>query len=64
MRPSVWRWVLDPVTSLLALRIRTQESTRMSFDAAWQNARLMLHPDEMVYREPTLQPAPHSDDAD
>ncbi|MGW3075831.1 hypothetical protein [Kitasatospora sp. NPDC001132] len=62
MRLSVWRWVLAPVTSLLALRIRAAGSTRMPFDAAWQYARLMLRPDDMVYRGRGRQRPPRSDD--
>ncbi|GAA1253614.1 hypothetical protein GCM10009665_50350 [Kitasatospora nipponensis] len=60
----MWRWALAPVTSLLALRIRAEEPTRMSFDEAWQYARLMLHPDEMVYRRRRLRCPPRSDNSD
>ncbi|WP_260470399.1 hypothetical protein [Streptomyces sp. RP5T] len=42
--------MLDPATSLLALRLRAQEGGRMSHDAAWRLARVARHPDEMVYR--------------
>jgi hypothetical protein len=44
------RWLLDPVTSVLALRLRVRERGRLSFDAAWRLARVMRHPDEMGYR--------------
>lgn len=50
MRPTALRWLLDPATSLLALRLRAQEPHRMSYDAAWRLARVTRHPDEMVYR--------------
>lgn len=50
MKLSALRWLLDPATSLLALRLRAQESGRMSYDAAWRLARVTRHPDEMVYR--------------
>lgn len=50
MRLPALRWLLDPVTSLLALRLRGQERHRLSYDAAWRLARVTRHPDEMVYR--------------
>jgi hypothetical protein len=50
MRISALRWLLDPATSLLAMRLRAQGRGRMSYDAAWRLARVTRHPDEMVYR--------------
>ncbi len=50
MRSALLRWVLDPVTSTLALRLRLRERGRLSYDAAWRLARVMRHPDEMGYR--------------
>lgn len=50
MKLSALRWLLDPATSLLAVRLRAQERGRMSYDAAWRLARVTRHPDEMVYR--------------
>ncbi|QOZ99727.1 hypothetical protein DI273_12080 [Streptomyces violascens] len=50
MKVAVLRWLLDPATSLLALRLRAQESSPMSYDAAWRLARVTRHPDEMGYR--------------
>ncbi len=50
MKSAVWRWMLDPVTSLLALRLRRRGRGRLSYDAAWRLARVMRHPDEMGYR--------------
>jgi len=50
MRLTALRWLLDPATSLLALRLRSQERGRISYDAAWRLARVTRHPDEMVYR--------------
>ncbi|AXK35753.1 hypothetical protein DVA86_27090 [Streptomyces armeniacus] len=50
MKLATLRWLLDPATSLLALRLRAQERGRMSYDAAWRLARVTRHPDEMVYR--------------
>ncbi len=44
------RWALDPLTSILALRLRAQERGRLSYDAAWRLARVTRHPDEMGYR--------------
>ncbi len=50
MRLPALRWLLDPATSLLALRLRAREPRPMSYDAAWRLARVTRHPDEMVYR--------------
>jgi hypothetical protein len=44
------RWLLDPVTSLLAVRLRAQNNGPMSYEAAWRLARVTRHPDEMGYR--------------
>ncbi|MGW5527966.1 hypothetical protein [Streptomyces xanthochromogenes] len=59
------RWLLDPVTSLLAVRLRAQNNGRMSYEAAWRLARVTRHPDEMGYRlhghlpeDPTEVPGP------
>lgn len=50
MKPALWRWALDPTTSLLALHLRAQARGRMSYDAAWRLARVTRYPDELVYR--------------
>lgn len=50
MRLTLWRWALDPATSLLALRLRAGAHGRMSYDAAWRLARVTRYPDELVYR--------------
>lgn len=50
MKSTVLRLVLDPVTSALALWLRVRERGRFSYDAAWRLARVMRHPDELVYR--------------
>lgn len=50
MKAAAWRWLLDPATSLLALRLRARERGPMSYDAAWRLARVTRHPDEMGYR--------------
>lgn len=50
MKLFALRWLLDPATSLLALRLRAQESGRMPYAAAWRLARVTRHPDEIVYR--------------
>lgn len=44
------RWILDPATSVLALRLRKRGRGRLSYDAAWRLARVMRRPDEMGYR--------------
>ncbi|MFH8472523.1 hypothetical protein [Streptomyces sp. NPDC018000] len=50
MKLMLLRWLLDPVTSLLAVRLRAQKHGRMSYEAAWRLARVTRHPDEMGYR--------------
>lgn len=50
MKLSALHWLLDPATSLLALRLRARESGRIPYDAVWRLARVIRHPDEMVYR--------------
>ncbi|MEV7405644.1 hypothetical protein AB0N93_35295 [Streptomyces sp. NPDC091267] len=50
MKTVVLRWLLDPLTSLLALRLWSRERDRRSYDAAWRLARVMRHPDELLYR--------------
>lgn len=50
MKVAVLRWALDPLTSVLALRLCARERGRLSYDAAWRLARVMRHPDEMGYR--------------
>jgi hypothetical protein len=44
------RWILDPVTSTLALWLRVRERGRLPYDAAWRLARVIRHLDEMGYR--------------
>ncbi|GGU00658.1 hypothetical protein [Streptomyces violascens] len=50
MKIAALRWALDPLTSMLALRLRARERGRLSYDAAWHLARITRHPDEMGYR--------------
>lgn len=50
MKTSLLRWLLDPLTSLLALRLWSRERGRRPYDTAWRLARVMRHPDELVYR--------------
>ncbi|MBP8533120.1 hypothetical protein [Streptomyces sp. MK37H] len=50
MKITALRWLLDPVTSILALRLRARERGRLSYEAAWRLARVTRHPDEMGYR--------------
>ncbi|WP_329316251.1 hypothetical protein OG723_40350 [Streptomyces sp. NBC_01278] len=50
MKLTLWRIVLDPVTSWRALRLLREADARLSFDAAWRKARMLTAPDEMVYR--------------
>ncbi|AVH94390.1 hypothetical protein ACFUIZ_15045 [Streptomyces cinereoruber] len=49
MKLTLWRLVLDPVTSWRARRLqRARPGT--PFDAAWRSSRMLSAPDEMVYR--------------
>lgn len=50
MKLTLWRAVLSPLTSLSALRLQHRSTARLSFDAAWRQARMLRAPDEMVYR--------------
>jgi hypothetical protein len=50
VKTSLLRWLLDPLTSLLALRLWFRERGRRPYDAEWRLARVMRHPDELVYR--------------
>lgn len=50
MSLALWRIVLDPLSSWRALRLRREAGGRLSFDAAWRQARMLAAPDEMVYR--------------
>lgn len=50
MKVTLLRWLLDPVTSVLAVRLLAQNHGRMSYEAAWRLARVTRHPDEMGYR--------------
>jgi hypothetical protein len=50
MKLSALRWLLDPTTSLLAMRLRAQERGRMSYDVAWRLARVTL-------RVPIIRPS-------
>ncbi|MFJ1563498.1 hypothetical protein ACIOG8_04600 [Streptomyces erythrochromogenes] len=50
MSLTLWRIVLDPLSSWRALRLRREAGNHLSFDAAWRQARMLAAPDEMVYR--------------
>lgn len=50
MSLTLWRIVLDPLTSWRALRLRRKAGGHLSFDAAWRQARMLAAPDEIVYR--------------
>jgi hypothetical protein len=50
VKVTLLRWLLDPVTSVLAVRLRAQNHGSMSYEAAWRLARVTRHPDEMGYR--------------
>lgn len=47
---TVLRWVLDPLTGILAVRLRLGGRGLPSFDAAWRLARVTRHPDDLGYR--------------
>ncbi|MFJ5230954.1 hypothetical protein ACIQBJ_13785 [Kitasatospora sp. NPDC088391] len=44
------RWLLDPATSVLALLVYCRRPRALSFDTAWQLARVGRHPDDLSYR--------------
>ncbi|MER6625435.1 hypothetical protein [Streptomyces sp. NPDC000931] len=50
MKLTLWRALLAPRTSLLAVFIRRRSSGTLSYDAAWRQARMYHHPDEMIHR--------------
>lgn len=50
MRLALWRALLAPVTSLRALAILLRHRHVMTYDVAWRQARVLLRPDEMIYR--------------
>lgn len=43
------RWVLSPVTSVMALRLMRTDSDKPSFDVAWRRARVRCRPDELPF---------------
>jgi hypothetical protein len=47
---ALWRALLAPLTSIRALHIQRRNRTPLSYDTAWRQARMLRHPDEMVYR--------------
>ncbi|GHJ40663.1 hypothetical protein [Streptomyces sp. TS71-3] len=50
MKSFILRWLLDPLTSLLAPCLWFRERGRWPYDAAWRLARVMHQPDKLVYR--------------
>lgn len=44
------RWLLDPLTGILAVRLHLRGHGLPSFDATWRLARVTRHPDELAYR--------------
>ncbi|MFB7983530.1 hypothetical protein [Streptomyces vinaceus] len=50
MKTSILRWLLDPLTSLLALWLWSRDRGRRPYDAVWRLARVTRHPDELLYR--------------
>ncbi|MGW4160797.1 hypothetical protein [Streptomyces sp. NPDC004788] len=50
MKTFLLRWLLDPLTSLLALRLWSPERSGRPYDAAWRLARVIRHPDELLHR--------------
>lgn len=49
MTLAIWRVILAPLTSLLALFMILRSRRMMTYDAAWCRARMLMRPDEMVY---------------
>ncbi|MGW4503968.1 hypothetical protein ACWENO_04925 [Streptomyces sp. NPDC004436] len=50
MSLTLWRILLDPLSSWRALLLRREAGNHLPFDAAWRQARMLAAPDEMVYR--------------
>ncbi|MFB6563919.1 hypothetical protein ACFCYH_34395 [Streptomyces sp. NPDC056400] len=50
MSTTLWRWLLSPRTSWHAWRAVRASGGDLSFDAAWRQTRVQLHPDEADYR--------------
>lgn len=50
MKVALWRALLAPLTSLRAVLVRHRSPTPLSYDAAWRQARMLRHPDDMTYR--------------
>lgn len=49
-RLAALRWLLDPATSVLAVLLYCRQPRFLSYDTAWQLARVSRHPDELTYR--------------
>lgn len=49
--PAFLRWLLAPRTSWHAWRLVRTSQSDVSFDTAWRQTRIQLHPDEMPYRQ-------------
>ncbi|WP_328299189.1 hypothetical protein OG389_16175 [Streptomyces sp. NBC_00435] len=50
MNTTIWRWLLSPRTSWHARRAVRASNGNLSFDVAWRQTRVRLHPDEADYR--------------
>ncbi|GLW59378.1 hypothetical protein [Kitasatospora phosalacinea] len=49
MKAALWRFLLAPLTSLRALRIRRLSRDPFDFDSAWRQARMHRAPDEFEF---------------
>lgn len=50
MRLHLWRFILDPVTSVRAVRRLAASRGQTSFDVAWRQVRVERFPDEAPYQ--------------
>ncbi|WP_328564999.1 hypothetical protein [Streptomyces coelicoflavus] len=50
MTTTLWRALLDPLTSLRAALERQRGGPAMTYEHAWRRTRLLRHPDDMVYQ--------------
>jgi hypothetical protein len=49
VKAVLWRFLLAPLTSLRALRLRRLSRDPFDFDSAWQQARMHRSPDEIEF---------------
>lgn len=61
MRLLLLRCLLDPVTTIKAVRRTARSRGRTSFDVAWRHARVERFPDEAPYQRHAHRAGPYED---